>query len=892
MNLREIEERVAAVEPRPGVEYLSDLLLAYGLPRASVSRLMSGTYDKAGTADEKLWKGKVYFRYTNGPDEALYEHIDAARADERVVKHRPRFLIVKNDHRLLAGDQKTGATLDIEVGALALNATFFGAWAGFEKTQLENLNYADRKAAEKMAKLYDEVIRHNRIETDAAIHDLNVFFSRLLFCFFAEDTGVFEEGSFTNAVGSYTRELGDDTHIFLDELFLVLDTDPAERVGLPENLRGFGYVNGNLFERRCPAPRFSAKARAAILECGTLDWSQINPDIFGSMIQAVVHPGQRAGLGMHYTSVENIMKVIRPLFLDDLEEAFEAASTVNKLDGLLKRIATIQIFDPACGSGNFLVIAYKELRRLEHRILQRTLELEPSRARLFTDSVLQLNHFSGIEIDDFAHEIAILSLWLAKHQMNVEFRELFGAEIPLIPLREAGNVVCGNAARVEWTEVCDPAGEMYVLGNPPYAGSRTQSPEQKADFVDYFGASPYPRDLDYIALWFFKGAHFLRAGSDVQVAFVSTNSVCQGEQIALMWPGVFDAGARISFGHQSFRWSNQARGNAGVSCVVVGLCADDQLPRNVLYNDGIQRVVKSISPYLSEGPPGLIVRPRRAPLADLPRMAIGSKPVDGGHLVLSNDEVASLVAFAPAVEQSLRRYGGSREAINGSWRACLWIADDELEVMSSVPEIARRLGRVRAFRTVSTSSATRTFADQPHRFIHRAHKDTSAILIPEVSSERRDYVPIDFVGHDTVISNTAYAIYDAQPWLFALLHSRMHMTWVRAVAGRMESRYRYSAGLVYNTFPVPEITDSQQATLTAAAVVVLTAREQFSGQTLAQLYDPDEMPPVLRSAHRDVDDAVDALYQPKPFDSDAARLKFLFEMYEAATRAEPVAADA
>lgn len=351
MNLREIEERVAAIEPLPGVEFLNELLLAYGLPRTSVSRLMSGTYDKAETAYERLWKEKVYFRYVEESDDVLYELIDAAREDERVVKHRPRFLIVKNDQRLLAGDQKTGATLDIEVGDLGANTAFFLPWAGIEKTQLENINYADRKAAEKMAKLYDEVVKHNSIETEAAVHDLNVFFSRLLFCFFAEDTGVFESGSFTNAVGSFTRESGEDTNSFLDALFEVLDKDFDRRDGVPEHLRGFGYVNGNLFERRCPAPRFSAKARAVILECGTLDWSQINPDIFGAMIQAVVHPSHRGGLGMHYTSVENIMRVIRPLFLDELEEAFDAAGTVKKLDALLARIAVIQIFDPACGSG-------------------------------------------------------------------------------------------------------------------------------------------------------------------------------------------------------------------------------------------------------------------------------------------------------------------------------------------------------------------------------------------------------------------------------------------------------------------------------------------------------------------------------------------------------------
>jgi hypothetical protein len=852
---------------------------------------MSGTYDKAETADERLWKDKIYFRYTDGPDEALYEHIDAARADERVVKHRPRFLIVKNDERLLAGDQKTGATLDIEVGELASNAAFFGAWAGFEKTQFENLNYADRKAAEKMAKLYDEVIRHNSIETEDDMHDLNVFFSRLLFCFFAEDTGVFEKGSFTNALGSFTRETGEDTHNFLDGLFEVLDTDPAERVGLAEHLRGFGYVNGNLFERKCPAPRFSARARAVILECGTLDWSQINPDIFGSMIQAVVHPSQRSGLGMHYTSVENIMKVIRPLFLDDLEEAFGAASTVDKLDALHKRIAAIQVFDPACGSGNFLVIAYKELRRIEHRILQRTIELEPSRARLFTDSVLHLDNFSGIEIDDFAHEIAILSLWLAKHQMNVEFKELFGAEIPLIPLREAGQVVYGNATRLDWTEVCDPVGETYVLGNPPYAGSSMQSIEQKAEFIDYFGTAQYPKNLDYVSLWFFKGAEFVSEGPEVRVAFVSTNSVSQGDHVGLMWPRVFETGAQISFAHQSFRWSNQARGNAGVTCVVVGLVAKGQPTKNLLYLDGARRVVNEISPYLTEGARELIVHSHRFPPSGLPTMVFGSKPTDGGFLNMVREERDELLAAEPRAARFIRRYVGAAELLNGKERYCLWIEDHEADLAAEIPAIKRRLDQVAAARRRGSTTA-QAMADRPYRFLQRAHKGTNAIVVPRVSSEHRAYVPLDFVGPDTVASDQAYAIYGAQPWLLALLQSRMHMTWVRAVAGRMKTDIRYSAVLVYNTFPVPDISDEQRATLTHSAVAVLAAREQFSGQTLAQLYDPDKMPPVLRSAHHALDDAVDALYQPKPFESDAARLELLFEMYEAATHAEPVGVDA
>lgn len=891
MNLREIEERVAAIEARPGVEYLGDLLLAYGLPRTSVSRLMSGTYDKAETADERLWKDKVYFRNAEGPDESLYELIDVARADERVVKYRPRFLIVKNDVRLLAGDQKTGATLDIEVGELASNAAFFGAWAGFEKTQLENLNYADRKAAEKMAKLYDEVIRHNSIETEEAMHDLNVFFSRLLFCFFAEDTGVFEEGSFTNALGSFTRETGEDTHGFLDQLFEVLDTDLAEREGLPEHLRSLGYVNGNLFERRCPAPRFSAKARAVILECGTLDWSQINPDIFGSMIQAVVHPGQRAGLGMHYTSVENIMKVIRPLFLDDLEEAFDAAVTVKKLDALLQRIAAIQIFDPACGSGNFLVIAYKELRRLEHRTLQRTIELEPHRARLFTDSVLHLDNFYGIEIDDFAHEIAILSLWLAKHQMNVEFKELFGAEIPLIPLREAGKVVCGNAARLEWADVCDPTGsETYVCGNPPYQGARRQSAEQKMDLQLATGGMRGTNDLDYVSAWLLKAAEYVAPGKAQAAGLVATNSVCQGQHVELVWPTIYATGTDIEFAVQAFRWSNQARGQAGVTCVIVGLSSRDKHPRR-LYAHQSKRRVNKITPYLTAGASRTIVSKAATPINGLPTMRFGSMPNDGGGLILSAHERNRLLSNHPDAESLTRRFVGARELLQGQERWVLWIPDQDLERALAIPPIAERLDRVARYRRRSDRDATVRLADSPHRFGEIRHQDTNAIVVPSVSSEHRSYIPMDFVDADTVVSNLANAIYDAEPWLFALLQSRMHMTWVRAVAGRMKTDIRYSAVLVYNTFPVPAISDDQRARLTNAAVAVLSAREQFSGQTLAELYDPDKMPPVLRSAHRDLDDFIDALYQAKPFESDDARLELLFEMYEAATK-ERVSADA
>jgi hypothetical protein len=414
-----------------------------------------------------------------------------------------------------------------------------------------------------MARLYDEIIKHNQITTAADVHHLNVFFSRLLFCFFAEDTNVFEAGQFTNAIASMTNVNGEDVHILLDDLFKVLNTEQSVRDNLPVRFRDFGYVNGNLFNQQSASPIFSAKARKIVLECGTLDWSQINPDIFGSMIQAVVHPSQRESLGMHYTSVENIMKVIRPLFLDQLHEAFEASTdSTQRLQRLLTRICSMKVFDPACGSGNFLVIAYKELRKLEHRILQRLSDLDPNAKGLFSLSSIKLENFYGIEIDDFAHEIAILSLWLAKHQMNVEFRELFGVEISLIPLRDTGNVVCENATRISWLDVLktQDGDEAYITGNPPYLGSRNQKPEHKADLKLHH---PRYKSLDYVCSWIILSAQLVADGKATAAGLVTTNSVTQGEQVGLLWPGILETGVELAFAHRSFKWSNDAKGGAG-----------------------------------------------------------------------------------------------------------------------------------------------------------------------------------------------------------------------------------------------------------------------------------------------------------------------------------------
>ena len=864
-----------------GFDLIYDLLLAYGLPKASVSRVRNGSYDKSEFDQEVLWKGKVFYRFEPSvEDDALYALIDDTRTDERIERFKPRFLIIRNEDHLLARDQVIGDTLDIDLSELPGRADFFLPWAGIEKTQVENANLADIKAAEKMAKLYDEIIKHNEIESAEDTHNLNVFFSRLLFCFFAEDTGVFEPGQFTQRIASLTRDSGEDVNEFLDRLFVVLDTPPSERDESLDSLNDYGYVNGSLFTDSVPSPKFTAKARALVIDCGTLDWAQINPDIFGSMIQAVVHPGQRAGLGMHYTSVENIMKVIRPLFLDQLEEEFAAAEdSPKKLRKLLDRIGKIKVFDPACGSGNFLVIAYKELRKLENAILGRLVDLEPHQAALFDFSRISLDNFYGIEIDDFAHEIAMLSLWLAKHQMNLEFEELFGVELGLIPLKEGGQIVQGNATRMDWEVICPKSEDsmVYVVGNPPYMGSSMQKAEQKADFEAYFGTARYPRKLDYISLWFFKGAEYIADGR-AELALVSTNSVSQGDHAGLMWPGIFALGVEISFAHQSFVWSNHAKGSAGVTCVVIGLSANEPDER-LLFRAGHRTRVAHIGPYLTEAAGNTIVFREGRCRNGLPQMTKGSQPTDGGGLLLSPAEVKRISELEPEVSAFIKRFMGAEDFIAGKERYCLWIEDGDADKALTLSSVREVLSQVEAHRAASSKRSTREMASQPWRFTERRHQSGSSIIVPAATSERREYVPMGFLDENVVISNAANAIYGAEPWIFGLIQSRMHMVWLRTVGGRMKNDPRYSAVLVYNTFPVPPLTDEDKARLRQGAFGVLEARERFSGNTLAELYDPDEMPNELREAHRELDEIVDRLYRKKPFDSDDERLEMLFSMY-------------
>lgn len=903
LSVREIEQRVTQIAEQDefGDDLLFDLLLAYGRAQSNVTRLRNGSYNVAeDPSRDYAQKNIVYFRplvdadTPTSPAEREAKLLDAVqhlRTHERVIRYNTRFVIATDYHWLAAVDIKTNENRIFPLGQLAKHYSFFLPWAGMEKAQYAAEKHADTKAAQHMGELFDALVKTNAVslQTEQDRHRLNVFFTRLLFCYFAEDTGLFPDGSFTQAIASHSREDGTGTNTIIEEIFAALDV--ADKSDYPAHLQVFPYVNGRLFsdDERFQVPHFDAKSRDLLIRLGRLIWQDINPDIFGSMFQAVVHSGSRSELGQHYTSVPNILKTIEPLFLDELKQQFEAAyDSAPRLEKLLHRIGDIKVFDPACGSGNFLVIAYKELRRLEHAILQRLETLSVKRQTLFEQSVVKIDNFYGIEIDDFATEVAILALWIAKHQMNQEFEDKFGVTLHMIPLRSMGQITCANATRVDWEDICphDADDEVYLIGNPPYKGGKSQDKTMKADYPFVFKDQKYSKDLDYIALWFIKGARYI-SGTNSQLAFVSTNSVVQGDHVGLMFPFIFELDVEIGFAYTSFKWQNNAKYNAGVTVVVIGLRHESNKPK-FLYSDDRRIAAENINGYLSDAD-DIIISRRSTPLFQgFPKMSLGSMPKDGGYLNLTPQERTNLLTDTPGSEKFIKHYMGASEFIRGIERYCLWIDDSSLEQAKQDPEIQQRLSSVAHFRAASSAQSTRDYAEYPHRFRQRAYKPTESIIVPSISSGRREYVPIGFLGPDTVISNKGFAIYDAEPWLFALLTSKMHMAWLGAVGGRMREDFQYSNTIVYNNFPVPDLKPKTKEQLTQTALRILDVREYYCENTLAELYDPDKMPDLLREAHNNNDALVDKLYQrgTKPFQSDDERLAELFKRYEEMTAGE------
>ncbi|GJM00553.1 MAG: putative DNA methyltransferase YeeA [Methyloligella sp.] len=876
MNIAQIEKNltklIGGISPD---SFIYDLLLAYGTPKTTVTLLKKGNRNLSKKDDQIILKRKLFFQETQEQD--LHGLIDGLKNDDATHRHDPRFIVVTDYKTLLAIDTKTDDTLDIKITEINKHPFFFGPWAKIEKNTHYNEQEADVKAAEKMAKIYDEILKDNAFETKEDLHGLNIFLSRLLFCFFAEDTGIFDgENVFTNYV-STSQEDGSDLDDYLNKLFEVLNT--ADHSGYPDYLSKFPYVNGGLFGDKYFAPNFSRKARRMIIECGELDWATINPDIFGSMFQAVVHTDQRSSMGQHYTSVPNIMKVIEPLFLNELREEFDKYyDNQKKLEQLLARLEKLRIFDPACGSGNFLIIAYKEIRELEMEIFQRIQEITDNPSLPF--SRIQLSQFYGIELDDFAHEVAILSLWLAEHQMNVKFEEVFGQTNPTLPLKEGGNIVCENATRIPWEDVCpkDKNAEIYILGNPPYLGSKDQDEDQKQDLEHVFKEQSSYKKLDYIACWFQLGAKYIFK-TNFKCAFVSTNSVCQGEQVDILWRNIFLQDISIEFAYQSFDWTNNAKSKAGVTCIIVGISNNQNIRKRCIYQNDTKLEAFNISPYLIEGS-NLTIAPRSKSISKLPEMIRGSQPTDDGNLIISADEYQNISRNIPEAVRFIKRYMGADDFINDKERYCLWINQEDKEVALNIDFIKDRTDKCANFRAKSKKAGTRLKAATPWKFDEVKHKNTASLLFPVISSYRRKYVPIGFFDSKTVISNKAQVIYNATAFSFGILSSRMHVLWLSVTSSRMRNDYQYSSKLSYNTFPIPALTEKQKETIATHVYNVLEEREKHSEKTMAELYDPDKMPDGLREAHQHLDLAVERCYRSKPFTSDEERLEYLFKLYE------------
>ncbi|MGR5175955.1 class I SAM-dependent DNA methyltransferase [Vibrio mediterranei] len=878
-NLRQLS---TSITPE---SYVYDFLNCFGTAKASITRLKK----KFADSDEVISNGQIHFKKASSN---LEQELDALSHQKSLKKNKIRFVFVTDFKTVFARDVKADDTIQLKIEELHDEFEFFLPLAGMERASLATESVADAKAAEKMAKLFDLLKVENAIETEEQIHAMNVFLSRVLFCFFAEDTGIFAKDQFTKTLGSLSHDDGSNVHTVMEELFSVLDT--TNRENCSNNFKSFPYVNGGLFAETISIPHFNTRSRRALIECGSLDWSAINPDIFGSMIQAVMDVNKRSEMGMHYTSVQNIMKVLSPLFLDKLTEEYlkildtevKDETKVKNLKALCARLSKIKVGDMACGSGNFLIIAYKELRQLEMKILKaiRHLEGADNQMNLMFGAPqcgISLGQFYGIEYDDFACSIAILSLWLVEHQMNQQFNEEFGASEATLPLKSFNNIIHGNALRIDWDTVMPNEGEVYIVGNPPFLGSSMQTPEQKKDMDTICKGFTKYKNLDYVSGWFIKGKDYI-SGSKAQVAFVATNSICQGDSVGLLWSHILKSNIEISFAHTSFKWSNNAKYNAGVTCVIVGL-RNKSSDNKYLIKDGYKQLTPNINAYLVPFD-DVIVESERKPINGLPEIVFGNKPSDGGFLNLSTEEKNQLINEFPEAALFVKKYIGSNEMINGKERWCIWIEDQDLDKAKAIFPINSRIESVRSFRLSSPAASTRKWADKSHRFVQgNAYIPEVVMLIPSVSSENRPYIPVDYYNANTVPNNLCYAGYKCEKYILPLIMNRLHTLWVKTIGGALETRIRYTNTLCYNTFPVPELSENEKNKLSEFANRIVRERI-MSASTLAKLYDPKNMPDSLRSVHDELDLFLDHLYQKatkraRPIKNDSDRLEVLFKMY-------------
>ena len=923
MNAVEIESAVSdlAAQPFDAADFPYQFLAAYDNKETTLEKLRSGSTNKSDVKGAVLQRNNIHIFVTEpGKVEA---GLISLKLSPATTKHKCEFVLATDGVLFQAEHLPSGELVTCEYPQFPDHFGFFLPLAGISTVQSIRENSFDIKAIGRLNRLYMELLRENPKWKEGNLrHEMNRFLVRLVFCFYAEDTNIFGEPHlFSETVEMLTGRGTENTHEVIAEIFRAMslkETD-REKVGspLPRWATKFPYVNGGLFSDAGTVPKFSRVARSYLVQIGNLDWKQVNPDIFGSMIQGVANDDERSNLGMHYTSVPNILKVLNPLFLDDLRQAFEEAKgNARKLLNLRKRLSHIRVFDPACGSGNFLLIAYKQLREIEHQInVERG---EPNLA-----SVIPITNFRGIEIQDFAAEVARLSLVIAEFQCNSLYLGQTIAASCFLPLAKKNWIICGNSLRLDWMEICPPdgtgvkiaaedlfsaplnqmeidfendGGETYICGNPPFGGKKGQSSDQKVDLGCVCESRIKKwRSLDYVSGWFVKGMDYIGGAPRAKFAFVSTNSICQGGSVGILWKYLLEVGAEIIFAYTSFKWSNLATKNAGVTCVIVGI-GNGSTNSKLIFSqkegslDCDVKVVKNITPYLEEGG-NIIVDRESDPLSlEIPGMSFGNMPYDNNNLLLTQGDVYSLGLDSVVRGRLIKRLVGSKEFCQGIVRYCLWIDDEDLHVALDNKEIARRIGAVREFRLAaalkSRSSKTADgdptvlrLAAKPHQFREMHICNVMTIIVPAVSSEGRRYLPCGILDSGSVVSNAAFAIYDASVWCLALIASRLHLVWVKAVCGKLETRFRYSNTLGWHTFPVPKLTTQNKEDLSRAAERILEARERHFPATIAALYDGDNMPEDLRQAHEWNDEVVERIFIGRKFKNDSERLERLYDMY-------------
>ena len=830
-----------------------------------------------------FWKGTLLVEHKSRGKDLDKAYSQAMDYFAGLKEHElPKYVLVSDFARFRLYDLDEDTQHEFELADLHENVNLFGFIAGYTQKTYKDEAPVNIKAAEKMGKLHDKLL-----ESGYSGHELEVLLMRLLFCMFADDTGIYEKNIFTDYIRDKTSEDGSDVGGHLTSIFQTMNTEVSSRQkNIDECLNAFPFVNGGLFEENLRTVYFDSALRESLLECCDFDWSDISPAIFGSMFQSVMNPQQRRQIGAHYTTEKNILKLIEPLFLDDLQAEFEHLCNLKtgknkRLEEFHQKLADLKFFDPACGCGNFLVITYRELRRLEIDILKEMHQDQGFLGQAF--SLVSVEQFYGIEIEEFPARIAETAMWLMDHQMNVELSMAVDVQRPSLPLVQSAHILNNNALQVDWAEFTPQDEIDYILGNPPFIGKHLQGKEQNADMALIFDGVKNYGSLDYVSAWYIKAAQYIQ-GTEKKVAFVSTNSITMGEQVGVLWNELFtNYNIKIHFAHRTFSWSSEARGKAAVHVVIIGFTAFDTNNKRIFEYEDIkgephETNAGNINPYLIDFD-DLVIVSRSKPICEVPEIVAGNKAVDGGNLILSEDDKIELISKEPKAEKYIRLFIGAKEFINNNKRWCLWLVDAEPKEIRSMPYVMERVEKVKAMRENSVDAGARKLAATPTQFRDTRNPDIF-LLVPSVSSERRKYIPIGFLTKDVIASNLCLTVPDAKLYHFGVLTSLMHMAWVKTVCGRLKSDYRYSNKIVYNNYPWPKKpTDKQIAAVEAAAQGVLDARAKFPDSSLADLYDPLTMPPELVKAHQRLDKAVDKCYRGAAFNSETERLEYLFGLY-------------